>query len=109
MSEEEKEAKREYGKNRYRNMKENASQKSVRETKYQFFIQYKMSKKTLKCDNVEVNKKEFHASKQTIPLNLLNVNQILISVKFDHSDKVFKYFSGYKDDDMIRALCIILP
>ena len=65
-----------------------------------------MSKKTLKCDNVEVNKKEFHASKQTIPLN---VNQILISVKFDHSDKVFKYFSGYKDDDMIRALCVILP
>ena len=74
-----------------------------------FLYSIKMSKKTLKCDNVEVNKKEFHASKQTIPLNLLNVNQILISVKFDHSDKVFKYFSGYKDDDMIRALCIILP
>ena len=46
-----------------------------------FLYSIKMSKKTLKCDNVKVNKKEFHASKQTIPLNLLNVNQILISVK----------------------------
>ena len=32
-----------------------------------------MSKKTLKFDNVEVNKTEFHASKQPIALNL---NQI---------------------------------
>ena len=32
-----------------------------------------MSKKTLKFDNVEVNKTEFHASKQPITLNL---NQI---------------------------------
>ena len=40
-----------------------------------------MSKKTLKCNNVEVNKKEFDASKQSIALNLVNKNQILISDK----------------------------
>ena len=40
-----------------------------------------MSKKTLKFDNVEVNKKEFHASRQPIALNLVNVNQVLISDK----------------------------
>ena len=68
-----------------------------------------MSEKTLKFDNSEVNKKEFHFSKQGITLNLVNVNQILISDKFKHNDRSFKYFIGYKDDNIIRPLCIILP
>ena len=55
-----------------------------------------MGKKTLKFDNVEVNKKEFHASKQPIALN-----QILISDKVEQNDKGFKYFIGYKDDNII--------
>ena len=50
-----------------------------------------INKKTLQFDNVEVSKKEFHASKQPIALNLVNVDQILISDKFEHNDKVFKY------------------
>ena len=68
-----------------------------------------MSKKTLKFDNVEVNKKEFHASNQPVALNLANVNQILISDKFKHSDTGFKYFIAYKDDNIVRPSCIILP
>ena len=67
-----------------------------------------MSEKTLKFDNSEVNKKEFHFSKQGITLNLVNVNQILISDKFKHNGRSFKYFIGYKDDNIIRPLCIIL-
>ena len=39
----------------------------------------------------------------------MNINQILISDKFEHNDKGFKYFIGYKEDDIIRLLCIILP
>ena len=68
-----------------------------------------MSKKTLKLYKVEVNKKEFHASKQAIALNLVNVNQMLISDKYEHSGKSFEYFIGYKNDNIIRPLCIILP
>ena len=78
-----------------------------------------MSKKILKFDSVEVNKKEFHVSKQPVALNLVNVNQILISDKLsvklseilisEYSDKGFKYFIGYKDDNIIRPLYIILP
>ena len=34
-------------------------------------------------------KKEFHASKQPVVLNLVNVNQIVVSHKFEHSDKGF--------------------
>ena len=69
-----------------------------------------MSKKILKFDNVEVNKKSFHASKQPIALNLVNLNQILVSDKFKHSSNIgFKYFIGYKDDNMIISLdCYVL-
>ena len=67
-----------------------------------------MSGKTLKFDNVKVNKKEFHTSKKPIALDLVNVNQILISDKFKHNNTGFKYFIGYKDDYIIRPLCIIL-
>ena len=41
-----------------------------------------MSKKALKFYNVEVNKKEFQTSKEPIALDLVNVDQILISDKF---------------------------
>ena len=34
---------------------------------------------------------------------------MIISYKFEHSDKCFKYFIGYKDDNIIRPLYIILP
>ena len=68
-----------------------------------------MSEKTLKFDNIRVNKKEFHKSKQPIDLDLVNVDQIVVSDKFKHSDDGFKYFIGYKEDDVVKPLCIILP
>ena len=39
-----------------------------------------MSEKTLKFDNIRVNKKEFHKSKQPIDFNLINADQIVVSV-----------------------------
>ena len=70
-----------------------------------------MTKQTLKFGDIVVNKKEFHASKQAIALNLVDTNQIVISDKFKHNDDGFKYFISYlhDDDDVIRPLCIILP
>ena len=67
-----------------------------------------MSEKTLKIDNIRLDKKEFHKSKQPIDLDL-NVNQIVISEKFKHSDDGFKYFIGYKEGEIVKPLCIILP
>ena len=67
-----------------------------------------MSKKILKFDNAEVNKKKFHTSKQPIALDLVNADQILITDKLKHSHTGFKYFINYKDD-IIRPLCTILP
>ena len=63
---------------------------------------------TLKFDNIVVNRKEFHNSKQPINLDLVNVDQIVISNKFKHSDDGFKHFIGYKEDEIVKPLCIIL-
>ena len=68
-----------------------------------------MSEKTLKFDNIRVNKKEFHKSKQPIDLNLINIDQIVVFDKFKHSDDGFKYFIGYKEGEIVKPLCIILP
>ena len=37
------------------------------------------------------------------------INKIVISDKFKHNHKGFKYFIGYKGDNIVRSLCIILP
>ena len=66
-----------------------------------------MSEQTLKFGDIVVNKKEFHASKQAIALNLVDTNKIVVSDKFKHSDDGSKYSIGYlNDDDVIRPLCI---
>ena len=57
-----------------------------------------MSKITLKFDNIRINKKEFHESKQPI---------YLMSVNFDQIG--YKYFIGYQEDEIVKPLCIILP
>ena len=67
-----------------------------------------MSEKTLKFDNIRLNKKEFHKSKQPINLDLVNVDQIVISGKFKHNDDCFKYFIGYKEGEIVKPLSIIL-
>ena len=68
-----------------------------------------MGEKTLKFDNIRVSKKEFHKSKQSIDLMSVNVDQIVILDKFKHSDDGFKYFFGYKEGEIVKPLCIILP
>ena len=67
-----------------------------------------MNEQTLNFVNIEVNKKELHASKQAIGLNLVGTNGIVISHKFNHSDNGFKFFISYKDDNIVGLLCIIL-
>ena len=74
-----------------------------------FLLIIRVNEKTLKFDNIRLNKKEFHKSKQPIHLVLVNVDQIVISDKFKHSDNGFKYFIGCKEGEIVKPLCIILP
>ena len=68
-----------------------------------------MTKKALKFDNIGANKKEFWKSKQPVNLDLINVDQIVVSDKFRHNDDGFKYFISYKEGEIVKPLCIILP
>ena len=60
-----------------------------------------MSEKRLKSNNIKLNKKEFHMSKEPIDLLSVDLDQIVVSHKFKHNDEGFKYF--------VKPLCIILP
>ena len=53
-----------------------------------FFLNIKMSEKTLKFKDIIHNKKEFHKSKKPIDLFSVNVDQIDVSDKFKH-EKMF--------------------
>ena len=68
-----------------------------------------MSEKTLKFNNIRLNKKEFHKSKEPIDLMPVNVDQIIASDKFKHNNKGFKYFIGYLESGIVKPLCIISP
>ena len=68
-----------------------------------------MSQKTLKFNNIKINKKEFHKSKQAIDLDSVDTDKIVVSDKFRLSEESHKYFIGYHEDEIVKPLCIILP
>ena len=68
-----------------------------------------MSEKTLKFNNISLNKKEFHKSKGPIDLLSVNVDQIVVSDKLKHNNEGFKYFIGHLKGEIVKPLCIILP
>ena len=68
-----------------------------------------MNEKTLQFNNIILNKKEFHKSKETIDLLSVDVDQIVVSYKFKHNNQSFKYFIGYRESEIVKTLCTILP
>ena len=67
-----------------------------KKVKYQFFSgQHKSEWKEFKIevevnDDIEVNKKKFHVSKQAITIHSVNINKIVTSDKGKHSDNGYK-------------------
>ena len=88
---------------------DSVQKKALQNKRVLVLLSIRMSEKTLKFDNIRVNKKEFHKSKQPIDLDLVNVDQIVVSDKSEHNDDGFKYFIGYKEGEIMKPLCIILP
>ena len=68
-----------------------------------------MSEETLKFNNIRLNKKEFHKSKESIESMSVIVDQIAVSDKSKHNNEGFKYFIGYQEGGIVKPLCIILP
>ena len=68
-----------------------------------------MSEKTLKCNDIRLNKKEFRKPKEPIDLLSADVDQIVVCDKFKHNNEGFKHFIGYLEGGIVKPLCIILP
>ena len=68
-----------------------------------------MREKPLKFNDVEVIKKKNHFSNQPVALNSVRMNKIVVSDKFERTEKGFKYFISDTEDDVIKPLCILLP
>ena len=66
-----------------------------------------MGEKTLKFNNIKVNKKEFHKSKKAIDLDLVDTGKIVVSSRFKHSEEGFKDFIGHQEDEIVKPLCIL--
>ena len=69
----------------------------------------KMSTKIIKFGDKEINRKEFYSSKQAIPLDSVDLDEIVVSSKWKISDTTYKYLCGYLNNDIIQPLCVILP
>ena len=68
-----------------------------------------MGEKTLQFNNIILNKKKFHKSKEPIDLLSVDLDQIVVSHKFEHNNQSFKHFIGYLECEVIKPLCIIFP
>ena len=76
-----------------------------------------MSSQKIKLGDKEVDKKEFHLSKEAILLDSVDLSkscfeakeQIVVSNKWKINDTTYKYLCGYLNNDVIQPLCVILP
>ena len=68
-----------------------------------------MSEERPTFNNIKLNKKEFHKSKEPIGLLSVYLDQIVVSYRFKHNDEGFKHFIGYREAEIVKPLCIILP
>ena len=48
-------------------------------------------------------------SKEPIDLMSVNINQIVVSDKFNHYNDGYEYFIGYQKGKIVKLLFIILP
>ena len=68
-----------------------------------------MSSQKIKFGDKEVIKKKFYSSKEAILLDSVDLNQIVVSNRWKLNDTTYKYFCGYLNNDVIKALRVILP
>ena len=69
-----------------------------------------MNGKNINFDNKNIKKSDFHnKNKKIFNINDIDANKILVSKKEQYGKYIsFKYFIGYNDNDVIRALYLEL-
>ena len=61
-----------------------------------------MGEKTLKFNNIMINKKQFHRSKEPIDLLSVDLGQIVVTHRFKHNEEGFKYFIDYLKGETVK-------
>ena len=82
MSQEKKDKIKEYQRKRYQELVQYKKEALQNKWASFFLLNMRMCEKTLKFNNIKLNKKEFHKSKQQIDLKSVNIDQIVVSEKF---------------------------
>ena len=68
------------------------------------------SGKSIIFNDKNINKNNVHKNKKLFKIDDIDINEISVSKKELYGQKSsFKYFIGYKYNDVIRPLCIKLP
>ena len=67
-----------------------------------------MGLKKIKFGDKEIDKKIFYSSKQTISLDSVDLDKIVVSSKWKINETTYKYLCGYLNNDVIEPLCVIL-
>ena len=68
-----------------------------------------MNGKSINIEDKKINKSTFYKNKKLFNIYDLDVNKTLVSKKESYDTKnSLKYFIGYKNDDVIRPICIKL-
>ena len=74
-----------------------------------FFTVYKNERKEYKYWRQKKSKSEFYKNKKVFQIDYIDVNKILVSKKEPYgTNRSFKYFIGYNDNDVIRPLYVRL-
>ena len=60
-------------------------------------------------NDINVNKKQFHESKQGIKLDDIIIKNIVVSNKIKINDNIIKCYIGYIIDDNVIPLILLLP
>ena len=68
-----------------------------------------MDRKIIKFNDTEIEEYEFHQYKSPLSINNIDINKIVVSIKFLFGKQDFKYFIGFKDNKEIKPLHIFFP
>ena len=67
-----------------------------------------MIKPISNVDNIKIKKSAFHNSEYPADPNQVDIIKILISDKVSFGKKAYKYFFGYKDEEKVNPLCMMV-
>ena len=68
-----------------------------------------MAAQGIKFGDVVVDKNQFYSSKNTLSLRDVDLDKVVVSNKWKINESTCKYYVGYRKDDLIRPLCVIMP